>query len=76
MIETGDLLSATSRATAFLERARRVDDCYDLLVMLTLLERIGVSSSDPNEVAELTLNLGIVTLPMLEDRPRSVVDSR
>ena len=75
MIETGDLLSARSRATAFLERARRVDASYDLLVMLTLLERLGVSSSAPNEVAELTLNLRIVKLPMLENRPRSVVSA-
>jgi class 3 adenylate cyclase/predicted ATPase len=48
----------------FLERARGFDAVYEELVVLSLIERSG-DRSHHAEIARLTSDLGVVTLPML-----------
>jgi class 3 adenylate cyclase/tetratricopeptide (TPR) repeat protein len=62
--ESGDRGLVRARCEGFLERAERLGASYDVLVFLTLLERLGVRQGDP-EVARLTQELGVVALPML-----------
>jgi class 3 adenylate cyclase/tetratricopeptide (TPR) repeat protein len=63
-VASGDRVIRPADFESFLERARGFDAVYEELVVLTLMERSG----DPGrhaEIARLTRDLGVVTLPML-----------
>ena len=62
--QSSDDGSVTARMEGFLDRALVLGAIYDVLVVLTLLQRLGVRQNDA-EVARLTQDLGVVALPML-----------
>jgi class 3 adenylate cyclase/tetratricopeptide (TPR) repeat protein len=63
-VASGDRIIQPAEFESFLERARGFDAVYEGLVVLTLMERSG-DRSHHAEIARLTRDLGIVTLPML-----------
>jgi tetratricopeptide (TPR) repeat protein len=66
-IASGDRVIQPEELESFLERARSLDAIYEGLVVLTLMERSG-DRSHHTDIAQLTRDLGVVSLPMLSMR--------
>jgi class 3 adenylate cyclase/predicted ATPase len=61
---SGERIIGATELDRFLERSRGFDAVYEELVVLSLIERSG-DLSHHAEIARLTRDLGVVTLPML-----------
>jgi hypothetical protein len=66
-VASGDLVIQPAELEKFLERARTFDAIYEVLVVLSLMERSG-DRSHHAEIAQLTRDLGVIMLPMLPVR--------
>ena len=60
----GDTASVEAGLDGFFERAEGVHATYEILVVRSLVERLGLRPADP-VTTELSRDLGVVTLPML-----------
>jgi class 3 adenylate cyclase/tetratricopeptide (TPR) repeat protein len=65
-VAAGERASAVARLGPSQDRARAMAAAYDLLVLLTLADRLGVGEGEA-EATRLGRQLGVVTLPMLSE---------